>query len=95
MQKHLKACAQIHKGFTTITRLLMYSCKSSLFSRKPAIHGALKRIWQEGGSGQECHTGSSLELDFLFVPLLLWVEAPLCVTVLKVMTTTRGRGSRD
>lgn len=94
-KKHLQPCAQIPKGFTTITRLLMYSCKSSCFSRKPAIHGALKRIWQEGGSGQECHTGSSLELDFLFVPLLLWVEAPLGVTVLKVMTTTRGRGSRD
>lgn len=47
------------------------------------------RVWQEGSSGQECHIGSGLELDFLFVPLLLWVSALLGVMELKVMTTPR------
>lgn len=47
------------------------------------------RVYQEGSSGQECHTGSGLELDFLSVPLLLWVEALLGVMELKVMTMAR------
>lgn len=29
------------------------------------------QVWQEDGSGQECHAGSGLELDFPFVPLPL------------------------
>lgn len=49
-----------------------------------------ERVWQEGGSGQECQTGSGLELDILFVPQPLWVEALLDVMELKVMRTTRG-----
>lgn len=48
------------------------------------------RIWQEGMPGQECHTGSSLELDFLFIPLLLWVGARLGVLELEVLLTTRA-----
>lgn len=33
------------------------------------------KVWQEDGSGQECHTGSGLELDFPFVPLALRAES--------------------
>lgn len=32
------------------------------------------KVWQEDSSGQECHTGSGLELDFPFVPLALRAE---------------------
>ncbi len=40
----------------------------SLWNHRSAIHMEPDRVRQEGSSGQECHTGSGLELDFLFVP---------------------------
>lgn len=33
------------------------------------------KVWQEDGSGQECHTGSGLQLDFPFVPLAQRAES--------------------
>lgn len=38
------------------------------WNHRSDIHMGPERVWQEGNSGQECHTGSGLELDFLFVP---------------------------
>lgn len=54
-----------------------------------SAHVQPDRIWQEGCSGQECQTGSGLELDFL----LVHSSSGWRCSCLKVMTITRKRSA--